>query len=410
MREKIVAIIGGGFAGVRAALDLARHKRDLKIILIDKNGYHSYTPDYYKLLSPSPDHKEHFSRAKFRLMFSSVTIPLAEIFEGSENVEIMIAEADGFNFKNKSVKLASGEEIKYDWLIIAAGSVSNFYGIPGLKSRALEFKTTADSLNVRNAIDEVFSCKAKQEAINIVVGGGGFTGCEVASEIINFTDQLSYLHGHPKDSVRVSIIEGSAMILGALGEWARKKAEERLKNLGVKIIVSDPVVDVQDGIISLKSGRPVAYDVLIWTAGVKANDLAEKITDIEKGKGSCIVVDKYLHPDKREDIFVLGDIAYCEGFDKKPLPMTAQTAISHGIYAAYSVKRKLCGRKVFKYHPRQSRFVMPLGGKYAVIDLGWLKLSGLFGWFLKRFIALGYFLSILPFRKALKIWLYGARF
>src|SRR3989338_10675433 len=409
MVKKTVIVVGGGFGGVRAALDLSRHKYDLKIILIDKNGYHSYPADYYKLLLPSADHKEHFGPAKFRLMFSSVSIPFPEIFEGFENVELLTDEVAGFNVGQNTVNLSFGETIKYDWLIIAAGSVTNFYDIPGLKSRALEFKTTADSLNVRNAVDEVFERKGKKDPVNIVVGGGGCTGCEVASELVGHVDGLAVLHGHPRESVSVSIIEASPTLLGPLSDWVKEKTSARLKRLGVNVLLSDPAVDVSDGIIHLKSGKEVNFDVLVWTAGVKANPLGEKISGAELNKG-CVVVDEYLRSSPAKNIFAAGDIAFCEGFGGRPMPMTSQTAISQAKYVAYSIKRQLHGRKALKYHPRKSKFIMPLGGKYAVADLDLIRFSGFLPWILKRFVALKYFLSILPFRKALKIWLKGARF
>ncbi|MEK7567194.1 MAG: FAD-dependent oxidoreductase [Patescibacteria group bacterium] len=409
MTTKTVVIIGGGFGGVRAALDSARHKYDLRVVLIDKNGFHSYPADYYKLLSPSSDHKEHFGPAKFRLMFSSVSISLAEIFEGHENVELLTDEVMGFDAGQSIVNLASGESVKYDWLIIAAGSVTNFYDIPGLRARALEFKTTADSLNVRNAVDEVFERKGKKDPINIVIGGGGFTGCEVASELVGYADNLSKIHGHPRDSVFISIIEASPTLLGPLSDWAKLKTNARLKKLGVNILFSDPAVDVRDSIVKLKSGKEINFDVLIWTAGVKANPLGEKIVGLELNRG-CIVVDRYLRTSAGSNIYAVGDISFYEGLGGKPMPMTSQTAISQAKYVAYSIKRQLHGRKIFKYHPRESKFIMPLGGKYAIADLGFIKFSGFLPWLLKRFVALGYFLSILTFSKAIKIWLKGARF
>ena len=404
MLKKTAVIVGGGFGGVRAALDLARHKYDLKVILIDKNGYHSYPADFYKLLRPPSGRQEHFSPEKFRLMFSSVTISLAEIFEGRESVQILIDEAAGFDLEKNLVNLASGEKIKYDWLILATGSVTNFYDIPGLKPRALEFKTTADALNCRNAVDEVFERKGKHELINIVIGGGGFTGCEVAAELACFTKILAQIHGHPQENILISIVEASSQISGSLGGWAIKKAERRLKKLGIKIILNEPIVDVQDRSVALKSGGVLNFDVLLWTAGVKANPICQKIGRVKFEGNFCLVVDKYLRIGDHHNIFVIGDAAYCQGFDEKPLPMTGQTAISQGAYVAYSIKRILHHRKVFKYHPRESKFIMPLGQKYAIADLGWLKISGFLPWYLKRLVALKYFLSILSFGKAWKLW------
>lgn len=343
-------------------------------------------------------------------MFSSVSIFLSEIFEGMDNVEILIDEAVGFDTGKNLVKLKSGNEVRYDWLIVSAGSVTNFYDIPGLRARALEFKSTGGALNVRNAVDEAFERRAKHEQINIVVGGGGFTGVEIASELAGYVENLAKLHGHPRENVSVSIVEASPAILGSLGEWPRKKAEKRLKELGVKIILAEPITDVRDGSVLLKSGKTQDFDVLVWTAGVRANPICEKILGAKIVQGSCVVVDNHLRVGGYENVFAVGDISFCGGFGGKPMPMTSQTAVSQGAYVAYSIKRILHHRKVFKYHPRKSRFIMPLGGKYAVADLGLVRLSGFLPWYLKRFAALKYFLSILPLRKALRIWLYGARF
>ena len=409
MAKKTVVIVGGGFGGVRVALDLSRHEHDLKIVIVDKDGYHSYPADYYKLLSPSHDGKEHFGPAKFRLMFSSVSIPLAEIFEGKKNIEIVFGEASGVDSVQNELILSSGSRVKYDWLILAVGSATNFYGIPGLASRAIEFKTTEDSLNLRNAVDEAFGRKGKRESVSIIVGGGGFTGSEVASELVGFVQSVAKLHGHPAEKVSISIVEASPVLLASAGDWVSKKAVLRLKKLGVEVLLGDPLIDVKDNVVDLKSGKSINFDVLVWTAGVKANPLAEKIAGLNLSKGSCVTVDEYLRTNLAENIFAIGDVAFCMDKDK-PMPMTSQTAISQGRYVAHYIKKKLHGRGIFKYHPKKSNFIVPLGGRYALIDFGKLKLEGFIPWALKRVVALKYFLSILSFRKALKAWFFGVRF
>ncbi|MCH7883193.1 NAD(P)/FAD-dependent oxidoreductase [Patescibacteria group bacterium] len=410
MHKKRVVIVGGGFAGVRAALDLARHIYDLKIIIIDKQGFHSYPSDYYKLILRGTHRKGHLSPAKFSLLFSSVTISLAEIFEGQKNVELVRDEVTGIDAAFQAVRTASGKTIIYDWLILAAGSVTNFYGIPGLRERAFELKTTADALNIRNAIDEIFSRRAKHENIMIVVGGGGFSGCEVVSELAMCVKNLAKIHGHPMKNISILVIEAARSLLSNTHPWVRAKAKKRLQDLGVEAILSDPVIDVKDGVIELKSGKTIHYDVFIWTAGVKACPLAEKISGLNLGKGSCIVVNKYLQINLDPVIFAVGDVAFCEAFERKPLPMTAQTAISQGQYVAYIIKRILHGRNIFVYHPYKSKFIIPLGGHYALADLGWVRFEGFFAWALKRLVALKYFFSILPFHKALKLWWKGVKF
>lgn len=408
MKKKRAVIIGGGFGGVRAALDLARHPLDFDVILIDRDGYHTYHADFYKLIT-SGHGSVHATREKFRIAFSTVALTFAEIFKGKPDVALVREEVVAVHPSVNAVELTGGERIAYDVLIVAAGSVTNFYGIPGLASRALELKSPEDALNIRNAIDEVFARKPKHEKISIIIGGGGFSGCEAAGELACWLPTLAHMHGRPVDSAGVTIVESGAQLLMSAEPWFRKKAEARLRDMGVEIVFSNSVIGARDDAVDLKSGRALPYDVLIWTAGVKASPLAEKIVGAALSKGSCIVVDSHLRVGDFKNVFAIGDVAFCRGFTEKPLPMLAQTAISQGRYVAYAIRRLFHGRKAFPYHPLNPQFIVPLGGHFALLSVFGISLAGWLPWLLKRVVALNYFLSILPVGKALCIWWRGVR-
>ncbi|MBI1957456.1 MAG: FAD-dependent oxidoreductase [Candidatus Niyogibacteria bacterium] len=410
MKKKRVVVVGGGFAGVRCALDLAEHPIDFDVILIDRDGYHTYHADFYKLIT-SGHGPLHIPREKFRLAFSTAALELAEIFEGKSSVELMRGDVGRIHPAENAVELSDGARVSYDVLVVATGSVTNFYAIPGLAARALELKSPEDALNIRNAIDEVFARKPKHEKISIIIGGGGFSGCEAAAEIALWFAKLAHAHGRPPENAEVTIVEAGAQLLMSAPAWFRKKTEARLRGLGVQLIFSDSVVGVRDDAVDLKSGNAIPFDVLIWTAGVKASPLAERIEGAKLAKGSCIVVDPYLRVGNFKNIFAVGDIAFCKGFGDEPLPMLAQTAVSQGRYAAYAIHRLFHDRRTFpfphgSFHPQ---FIIPLGGHYALAYAKGFSLESWLPWALKRAVALKYFMSILPPRKALRVWWRGVR-
>lgn len=429
-----IVIIGGGFAGVRAALSLAKKVKNAEIKIIDKNDYHSYHPDYYEVASAILNSMPKKECAEDILsLCQTVAIPYSTIFKNNKKIESIKSEAIKIDFENSLVESADGNIFYYNWLIVSSGSKTSFYDIPGLKNSALEFKTANDALNIRNALCEIFSNKAKREKIDILIGGAGFTGSEVAGEIANYIKYLCKSSERPSGSYSLKIVEASPNILGGAGNWARKKSQKRLKKLGAELIISaeiEKIVPIQNknsendehlslipenskGKMILKNGQIFPFDILIWTAGVEASEISKLFPQETLQKKYCLKTDKFLRVSTYENIFAAGDIAYyINEKTNNPLPMTAQTAISEGGYAAYVISKKINGtpdKNLRPYKPLQSKFIIPLGGKYAVADLGLIKFSGFLAWSLKHLITLSYFIGILPFSDAVKIWLNGMK-
>lgn len=430
-----IVIIGGGFAGVRAALDLSKKIKNAEIKLIDKNDYHSYHPDYYEIASAilnSVPKQECVSDVL--ALCKTVAIPYSMIFQGDKKIEFIKSEVVKIDFKNSVVETADKNIFYYNWLIVSSGSKTSFYDIPGLKSAALEFKTVNDALNIRNALCEIFSNKAKREKIDILIGGAGFTGSEVTGEIANYIKYLCKSCKRPKNSYSLKIVEASQNILGGASQWARKKSKKRLEKLGAEIILNVEIEKIEPaqntnplndehlslvpenskGKMILKNGQIFPFDILIWTAGVEASEISKLFPEDTLQKKFCLKTDKFLRVLPYENIFAAGDIAYyVNEKTENPLPMTAQTAMSEGKYAAYAISQKInletADAKLKPYKPAVSKFIIPLGGKYALADLDFIKFSGFLAWSLKHMVTLHYFLKILPFSYALKIWLSGMR-
>ncbi len=399
--------MGGGFGGVRVALDLGRRK-DLNIILIDKNKYHSYTPDYYETATALlPEKGKTSDINNFANLKSSVAIPFAEIFKKRKNVKIIKDEVVSVDFENNNVLAKSGKTFPYDYLIIALGAVSNFFEIPNLKERAFELKTVNDALNIRNRIDEFFGSRPKHEKIRIIIGGGGFSGCEFAAEAVGYTEKLAEWHSRPKENFECLIVESGDCLLKGASHWVQERTEKRLLKLGVKIIKNYRIANVSEIEIKDEDKEAIPYNILIWTAGVKANEFVKSL-GLELQKADTLIVDEFFRVKTLKNVFAIGDIAY--NFSKRtvrPAPMTAQAAIKQGQKLAKIMKSAVNKKKPAPYIFKSNPFIIPLGGKYALADMGFLKIEGCLGWTMRSATTLRYFFSILPFFAALKLWFKG---
>lgn len=401
---KKILIIGGGFGGVRAGLDLAKHNySDLEITLIDKDGFHYFTPEYYKLVYFNKDDgidADFFKKAIYRF-----SVPLYEIFKGKRNFKLIIDEAEDIDFEKNKVKTKSGAVFSYDYLILALGSETEYFGNLSIREFVYPFKTIQDSLNARNAVDELFYREAKHDPIQISVVGGGLTGCEVAASLSETVSNLAKIHSHPRENVSVEILEGSYSILPQFDKWTRKKVESRLKKMGVKISVNRIITEVKEDNVITKDGKIFPYDLLIWTVGVKANRLVEKLKGVKLDKKNLILVDEYMRIPPFENVFAIGDLAsFKDAATGMACPMTAQSAISEGRYVAYAIKRLMHKRKIYRHWPERHGFIIPLGKNYGIFKYGFLRLWGRPVVWLRKLANLRYLMSILPIRRALFFW------
>lgn len=403
--QKTILIVGGGYAGIAAAKGLLKKKIDARVILVDQNSYHALPSDYYELATA---HLAEDKQIDWRRVKQYAAIPFADIF-AHDQIEIREDRLERVDLKkNICVFTRSGEQ-SYYYLLLALGAETNFYHIPRLQEYAHGFKTIPDILGARNAVDELFTRKAKHEPIQIVIGGGGFTGCEVAAELIGFINKLADQHSHPRSSITIIIVEAGKTLLPGGSPWLQATAQKRLEALGVAIIFQKPITSVMAHEVTF-NGSSLPYDILFWTAGVKANALFDQWAEITKEKGGCVGVNQTMRLPAHQNVFILGDAAYCPNpATGKSEPMTGQVALRHGRYAARAIADLLRHREPKPYSHKKSLLLVPLGGKYAIIDLGWIRVSGLAGWILKRAAILYYLLSFLPLYKAVPLWFANTR-
>ncbi|MBI3088754.1 MAG: FAD-dependent oxidoreductase, partial [Candidatus Colwellbacteria bacterium] len=300
------------------------------------------------------------------------------------------------------------------------GAETNFFDIPGLKENALELKSFNNALEVRDAIWGRVEAATPEEAVDIVIGGGGSTGVELAGEVREWIAQMRK-EGH-LCRTSVTLVDASLTILKGFEEKIIRQATNRLKKIGTNFLLEERVVKVSDGKVFLESGRIVAYDILIWTGGVKANSIVDKLPFKKEAQGRINVGGELLcvaeKPRKARKDFVhgprgkvygIGDIVCVHDGDGRPVPMVARAAIIQGDIAAKNILVDIKGGSHLKYNPKDYPYIIPIGGKYAIAKIGPLTISGFLGWVLKGLVELNYLFSIMPNVRALKIWIRGLK-
>lgn len=408
---KRIVILGAGFGGLRAAIVLGKRSKELgkrgyQITLIDKNRYHTYTPLLYEISTTSKETANY-------LDLKSVTTYSAEGVLLGFPIEFIQGKVSNIDLANKKIQLENGL-IDYEYLILALGSETNFFNIPGLQESALELKSFNDALKIRDAVWQRIEEAGQDEAVDIVIGGAGSTGVELAGEIQEWLSQMKK-EGHGCRT-SVTLIDASPTILNGFEEKIIKGVAARLKKLGANLLTNERVTKVESGKVYLTSGRIVAYDVLIWTGGVKANSIIDKLPFKKEKQGRAGVSDKLLCTAEKPDLNIgvktygIGDIVCVHNHETgQPVPMVARAAIVQGTIAAKNIIADIKGKSHLKYNPKNYPYIIPVGGKYAVAKIGPIIISGFLGWVLKGLVELNYLFSIMPNMKALKIWLKGLK-
>jgi NADH dehydrogenase len=388
--EKHIVVVGGGFAGIAALIRL-RHKLygvPHKITLIDRNTFHLFTPSLYEVATSEEPKK-------------NVTIPFAKIFpRGVEMIHKMVTTLDPLTntitFDDKSTLL-------FDYLILTAGSQPAFMGIPGLEKYGTGFKTLKDGLIIRDKIKNLCckdgKCKRK---VQVVIGGGGFAGSELAAELLTYKDRIAVQHGLDKNCLEMTIIQGSDHLLKELDPRVSRIAEQRLNEPNVHFAFGGHIKEVTKTEVLTDNGKSFPYEILIWTGGVEPNSLA-KANNLPVTHRGGLIVNNYLQVKSYDNIFAAGDIAsYVDPVSQRPAPNVAQVAEEQGAIAGENVAAMIKNEAIKPYHFRHWGYVVPLKGYFAAAELTYnIRLTGFAGWVLQQMVLLRYLIGILPWNKAL---------
>jgi NADH:ubiquinone reductase (H+-translocating) len=383
---KKIIVIGGGFAG----LQFVEHcnTSQFEILLIDQINHHQFQPLFYQV-------------ATSQVEPSSISFPFRKVFQRKKNVNIRLAKVQEIDSSNKKVITSIGD-FEYDYLVIATGCKTNFFGNTELEKHALTLKSTSDAISIRNHILQNFeriisSTDAEKEALlNIIIVGAGPTGVELAGAFAEIKKKIL-----PKDypgidfaKLNIILIEGAKHTLSTMSSNAQLASEKYLKDMGVELH-TEVFVKNYDGVtVFLSNGKEFKTKNLIWAAGVTGN-LIKGMNQEVISRGNRLKVNRFGLVDGYSDIYAIGDIAYMETPNyPNSHPQVANVAINQARNLARNLSRMLHNKplKEFTYSDKGS--MATIGKNKAVVDLPFFKFSGYFAWYIWMFLHLMLILSV----------------
>ncbi|OGL29481.1 hypothetical protein A3D14_02440 [Candidatus Saccharibacteria bacterium RIFCSPHIGHO2_02_FULL_47_12] len=377
MKRKIL-ILGGGFGGIKAALELADDERFDVTLLSDKPDFRYY-PALYRTATGG-------SKAQSR-------IPLADIFEGKD-ITVENDEATKLDREEHLVHGKSGKTYHYDTLVVALGVVTNYFGIEGLGEYSFGIKSIEEAAELKSHIHEQLLEEGRPD-LNYIVIGGGPTGVELAGALPLYIKKAMKNHGIKHRAVRVDLVEAAPRLLPRMPKDVSRSVAKRLRKLGIKLYLGKKVEgQTRDSL--MVEGKPIESETVVWTAGVtnhpflRANDFV--LTD--SGKAT---VNQYLETEP--SIYVIGDNA------DTPHSGLAQTALWDGLYVAKHLIQLADNHQPKPYEPRKPVYVVPAGPKWAAVLWGKVRIYGWVGWWLRRAADLLGYHHLEPWWKASQQWM-----
>lgn len=371
-----ITIVGGGFGGVKAALELSKDKRAHVTLFSDKPDF-----QYYPALYSSATGKSHLQS----------WVPLGEIFADCENVDVIIDKVVTLDKTARTIKTESGATHEYQTLVLALGSVTTYFGIPGLNEYAYGIKSHDEITRLKQHLLEEFSQPNGADK-NFLIIGAGPTGVELASGLGTYLKHLKKHYKQPGPRMSISIIEAAPRVLPRMSEKASALVLKRLKSLGVHVELNKKVEsETADSLIV--SGRPIKSHTVIWTSGVANNPFfAENASQFELAKNGRVIVNAHMRADQH--IYVIGDNAVT------PFGGLAQTALHDGIYVA----KQILGKSHKKYKAKQPPVVVPVGEGWAIFEYKWIRFGGWLGASIRSAADFVGYRDMLPFGQALGVW------
>lgn len=373
-------IVGGGFGGVKSALELAKNQHNHITVITDKPDF-----QYYPALYGTATGKSHLQS----------WVPLGQIFAGRLNIEVIIDTIATVDPDKKELKGASGNSYTYDNLILALGSVTTYFGIKGLDEYAYGIKSEAEITRLKHHLYQEMTGGHEVEKQYVIIGGGP-TGVELASALGSYIRRLRKHHKLPYGRIGITLIEGSPRLLPRMHPSTSARVAKQLKKIGVTVMLGKRVESANaDGL--MVSGKPLSSHTIIWTSGVANHPFfANNAKHFELAKNGKVVVNDYMRT--KDGIYVIGDNAFT------PYSGLAQTALHDARFVSRNIARRQSNKLLKKYKPVMPPVVVPVGETWAAFEWHFLRLYGWPAVMLRKAADVIGYSDLLPLGQALGVW------
>ncbi len=388
-----IVVIGGGFAGLSLIEGLKNE--EVQVVLLDKNNFHQFQPLLYQVATSGlePD---------------SIAFPYRKQISKYKNVSFRLVEVEEIDTQNKTIQTNKGS-LTYDFLVLATGTTTNFFGMKNVEENSLGMKNIRDSLNIRhmmlqNLEQATITCNDKERdaLTNFVIVGGGPAGVEMAGALAEFKKYIlpKDYPEYPASIMNIYLVEGSDNLISAMSEKASIKTLKYLKELDVEVFLNEVVTDYDGDIVKTKSGKQLLAKNLIWTAGIKGQ-IPKGIDQKHFVGGNRLKTNQYLQVEELNNVFAMGDIAAVITKDTpNGHPQVAQPAIQQGKIVAKNIINIIQKKSLISFKYKDKGSLATVGKRRAVADLGKLKFGGYFAWLIWSFVHL---MSISGFRNKLLV-------
>ena len=361
MVTKDIVILGAGFAGVLAAQTARKYLNTLEanITVVNQFPTHQIITELHRLAGGT-------------IKEGAVSLSLEKIFKG-QDINLEIAKVNSFNADKKEVQLSNGKTLSYDTLVVALGSQTGFFGIPGLEENSFVLKSVDEANAIREHIEAKIKSYAetKDEAdATIVIGGGGLTGVELVGEIVDHFPKVAAKYGVKFEDLKIKLVEAGPKILPVFPDNLIERATTSLQKRGVEFITSTPVTGVEGNVIQLKDREPIVANTLVWTGGVAPLPLVgESGLNCDRGKAT---INDFLQSTSHPEVFVIGDASahIPNPGDRPSYAPTAQVAWQQGEAAGYNIFAQVKGHDMKEFKFTNSGTLGSLGRKDGIATVG----------------------------------------